>query len=349
MSSVLRRADSGPHPILLFEANQAISRALAQYLGLSKPQAGAAGQVAISGAPLLLNELLRPFAFNCDGGFPVLWLSYFGVLTAAALFFGRGAWVRLRRAGRAIDEAIKSLDERERMGLWLEKAFSRRLQAGVLVVGVIGSLFVLVVIEAELSLFVDICAASYLAVAILGGVSATVLYGLTVGVLAILRFCKIRDLKLREFDPAGTPAIRQLSELAATVAFWGGIGILLALAPILFAFTRPVRAAELDWAALVVTVVATAVVAFEGAASQWWLSRVVSAKRTAALDRLAEAVPWPERLRTEAERKTAGDAIRLYRLTLAARSSTVRIEVILETGLGVVAVGATILTVAVGG
>jgi hypothetical protein len=214
---------STPNRVLSVRIMSATSRIIERITG--KLPSERLTMLLIAAAPALLNVLLVPFGEGCRGDAGWLWLPYFGILIYCLVAFSLRSWFGLIRVGKHLDTFLNTRENREALAFWTERATNLRAQVLISVAGVAGAVFAVSLVSPTLPAHIDICPASYVVAVIVGGLGANAMYWLVRAPFMILRLHKLREVRVREFDPIRTPAILGVTRLLGAWALRASIGM----------------------------------------------------------------------------------------------------------------------------
>jgi hypothetical protein len=241
--------------------------------------------------PTLVNLLLWPFRSSC-GETTSLWILYSSILNYCLLAFPQIAWSRLIKMSDLIDDML-GVEEQQRDDYisWMKRRLNLPFQAVLSVIGGVIGVAAVILLTPVLSKIMDICFPLYVSVFITGGLGINAVYWLWGVPLQIRRLSQFKRLRVTWNNPAGTPGIREQSQLLGFSAILSAIGVVLFITPLLWAYfsAQPdtLFAAAINTIAFMASI---GTVIFVAVSPQYWLSKIVYREKNLILDQLSSEI-----------------------------------------------------------
>jgi hypothetical protein len=242
--------------------------------------------LAVGACPLMLNAMLYPFDLGCTGSAWVL-LTNLAVLNCCLFLFPLTTWRALIGVSGDLNTMFGSSFNRSSMINWTWARLSLRVQLPLTIGGSAIGLVAAVVVRQAAEKHVSFCPSSYVSTTMAGGLGLNSCYWLWVVPLLIKQVGTLGDLKIRWHSPADTPALRKMSRILVHSSWRTGVGIALAISPLLYLSHVVVRHESIVPFNIFVAIAGLATLISIGATPQYWLSNVILESRERTLDRIS--------------------------------------------------------------
>lgn len=240
--------------------------------------------------PSLISLLLYPFELSCSG-ITFLWLLYSSILNYCLLAFPQIAWSRLIKIGDLIDDMLGLEKQKKDYISWMKRRLNLPFQVFLSIVGGVIGLVAALLFTPILSRIMSFCIAFYVSIFITGSLGINAVYWLWGVPLQIHRLYQFKWLRVTWNNPAGTPGIREQSQLLGYSAILSAIGVVLFITPLLWAyFLAQPDTLFATVVNLVAFVASLSTVVFIAVFPQYWLSSIVYREKNLILDQLSNDI-----------------------------------------------------------